>query len=71
MIDRLDPLGNFLLDDKVENCVITGGQRCSLIYFWEDGHPTKEREKTCFFGKREFFLGDLINRLRRRLFSEI
>ena len=49
MIDRLDPLGNFLLDDKVENCVITGGQRCSLIYFWEDGHPTKEREKTCFF----------------------
>ena len=49
MIDRLDPLGNFLLDDKVENCVITGGQRCSLIYFWEDGHPTKERENDLFF----------------------
>jgi hypothetical protein len=51
MIDRLDPLGNFLLDDKVENCVITGGQRCSLIFYLrgEDGHPTKERENDLFF----------------------
>jgi hypothetical protein len=37
----------------------------------EDGHPTKEREKTCFFGTREFFKGDLINRLITCLFFEI